>query len=83
MIWVNAMKSWSQKTDKYVSTEREQMIGLKRELWKNINRMGVWGLFLAWSPTSVLVLENVDLKVTGGEEKGVTKFADSGISEGQ
>lgn len=61
MIWVNAMKSWSQKTDKYVSTEREQMIGLKRELWKNINRMGVWGLFLAWSPTSVLVLENVDV----------------------
>lgn len=59
------------------------MIGLKRELWKNINRMGVWGLFLAWSPTSVLVLENVDLKVTGGEEKSVTKFADSGISEGQ
>lgn len=45
--------------------------------------MGVWGLFLAQSPTSVLVLGNVDLKVIGGKEKSVTKFADSGISEGQ
>lgn len=28
------------KTDKNMSVEREQPIGLKREPWKNINRMG-------------------------------------------
>lgn len=83
MIWVNAMKSWSHE-DRQVREHRKGADDrFDERTLKNINRMGVWGLFLAQSPTSVLVLGNVDLKVIGGKEKSVTKFADSGISEGQ
>lgn len=62
------------KTDQHMSTKRKQMIGLKSEFWKNMNRMGagerkVTVLFLAGTLISALVFGNVDMKVNGGEEK--------------
>lgn len=72
------------KTDKKMSVEREQPIGLEREAWKNINRMGYEekggkvSLFLAKTPTSALVFGNLDLKVIERQEKDLTRFVNSG-----
>lgn len=69
------------KIDKNMSIERKETIDLKREPWKNISRVGrgerrVAVLFFARTPTSALVFGTVDPKVTGGEEKSLTRFVD-------